>query len=324
MTLLSANSISKAFNDQIILENVSFTIGSTDRIGLVGKNGIGKTTLLEIIAEKQSTDSGVISRAKHCIIDYVEQEKTEYLSLSLFDFVAAARQDLLDMRSAMRELEDRLRDNPHDDASVAKLGRISNEFETAGGFAFENELKVILAGLGFEEARFSDPIRGFSGGEKNRAGLARILAGRGNLLLLDEPTNHLDIESTVWLEDYLRGLNKACIIVSHDRAFLTATVSHVWEIEFGHISNFAGGFNFYLAQRDERKRLAAHRYRHQQQEIARIEDFIRRNMAGQKTKQAKSRLKHLSRIKRLPPPQSDGRGPLLDIRSSGRSFAHVL
>ncbi|MBD3403315.1 ATP-binding cassette domain-containing protein [candidate division GN15 bacterium] len=324
MTLLAAENLSKAYKDQVLLETVSFTITADDRIGLVGKNGIGKTTLLEILAGKEGTDSGQVTMARACRIDYIEQEKTDYLEASLFDFVAGARQDLLDQYREMRDLEDYLAANPNDRSAIERLGHLSEVFEAGGGFDFENEVKTILTGLGFEQERFRQQVRSFSGGEKNRAGLARLLAGNGTLLLLDEPTNHLDIESTAWLEDYLQKLGKAYVIVSHDRAFLTATVNTVWEMVFGKLERYAGGFERYLKERHDRRRLAEHHYKHQQQEIARAEEFIRRNMAGQKTKQAQSKLKYLNRLKRLPPPKGDERGPTITVASSGRSFAHVL
>jgi ATP-binding cassette subfamily F protein 3 len=324
MTLLTAERITKRFKDQLILEDVSFSLQDDDRIGLVGKNGIGKTTLLELLAGKQETDSGAVTRARTSRIDYVEQEKTEYLELALFDFVAAARRDLLDMRAEIHELEHYLEANPHNADSLTRLGTLQHSFESENGNNFENEVKLILIGLGFDECRHRDPLRNLSGGEKNRAGLARLLAGKGNLLLLDEPTNHLDIESTRWLENYLKQSNKAYVVVSHDRSFLTATVDKVWEIGFGKIESYYNGFEKYLAERHDRHRLAEHHYRHQQEEIKRLEEFVRRNLMGQKSRQAQSKLKYLNRIKRLPPPRSSSRGPLIKLESSGRSFNQVL
>lgn len=324
MTLIVAENTSKRFKDQVLLDDVSFTITAEDRIGLVGKNGIGKTTLLELLSRIQEVDAGTITHSRSLRLDYVQQDKTEVLDQTLFDYVAAARQDLLDMGQEIKHLESHLEDRPDDTESLTLLGSIQQEYEVQGGFNLDNELKVILAGLGFPIERHKDRLRNFSGGEKNRAGLARLLAGNGNLLLLDEPTNHLDIESTKWLEEYLRKLGKAYIVVSHDRAFLTVTVDRVWELAFGKIDTYTGGYSNYLKQRVERKRLAAHHYRHQQEEIKRIEEFIRRNMAGQKTKQAQSKLKYLNRIKRLEAPRSDGQGPAIKMESSGRSFHHVM
>jgi len=324
MTLLAAEKISKKFKDQVIVEQLSFTIQEGERIALVGKNGIGKTTLLEILADKQRPDSGTITRSRACLVDYVEQEKTEYLDMSLFDFVADSRADLLETLRKIRELEHYLEEHPGDTAQLRRLGELQQAYEQQDGFNFDNEITLILTGLGFSRDRFSDRLSNFSGGEKNRAGLARLLAGRGNLLLLDEPTNHLDIESTAWLEDYLNKLDKACIIVSHDRAFLSSAADKVWEMTFGRIETYTGGINRYLTDRTKRRELHEHRFRHQQEEIKRIEDFIQRNMAGQKTKQAQSRLKYLNRIKRLEAPRKDPKAPSIKLESSGRSWAHVL
>ncbi|UCE24231.1 MAG: ABC-F family ATP-binding cassette domain-containing protein [Candidatus Zixiibacteriota bacterium] len=324
MTLLAAERISKRFDEQVIFEQVSFTIKTGDRIGLVGKNGSGKTTLFELLAGVQEIDSGAITRSKKCIIDYAEQEKTEFMELSLFDFVASGRQDLLDMRLEMSRLQEHLAGQPGDRTSLARLGQLQNRYEVENGFNFENEIKTILSGLSFEESRYRDPIRNFSGGEKNRAGLARVLAGKGTLLLLDEPTNHLDISSTCWLEEYLSNIDRAFVVVSHDRTFLQNTVRNVWDIQSSKISFYTGSFEKYLGERAERRRLHEHQYKHQQEEIKRIEEFIRRNMAGQKTKQAQSRLKYLQRIKRLPPPKTENSSAHISVKSSGRSFAHVL
>jgi ATP-binding cassette subfamily F protein 3 len=324
MTLLAAEQISKKFKDQIILDNVSFTLFAGDRIAVVGKNGIGKTTLLEMLAGLQEPDTGAITKSRTCLIDYVEQEKTEYFDLTLFEFVTDARADLIAMRRRISELEHALELNPHDRDKLEELGHLQQVFEKDGGLVFEHEVGIILDGLGFAESRYADRLRNFSGGEKNRAGLARLLAGRGNLLLLDEPTNHLDIDSTKWLEAYLRQSTKAYLVVSHDRTFLTAAADKVWDMSYGKIDVYTGGFERYLNERIDRRRLAEHHYRHQQEEIKRVEEFIRRNMAGQKTKQAQSRLKYLSRIKRLPPPRADTSGPAIRVQSSGRSYAHVL
>lgn len=324
MTLLAAENITRKFDDQVILEDVSFTIGDHDRIGLVGRNGIGKTTFFEIIRGAMPVDRGAVTPSRNCVINYVEQEKDEYLDLTLQEYVASARQDLLDMRRDINELEQHLEAHPEDTGGLERLGELHNRFEVDGGFSFEHELEAILYGLGFVKDRFSQRLRNFSGGERNRAGLARALAGRGNLLLLDEPTNHLDIESTRWLEEYLQSLSISYIVVSHDRAFLQAVVNTVWEMRFGKIDVYKGSFDYYLEQRHQRAELQAHRYRHQQEEIKRIEDFVRRNMAGQKTKQAQSKLKYLSRIKRVEAPRDDARRTTIRMESSGRSWSHVL
>lgn len=324
MTLISAEKIHKAFDQKTILEDVSFMVVSQDKIGLVGKNGCGKTTLFEILTGNSDLDAGRINTPKKTIIDYARQEKQQYTGLSLFDYVATAREDLLSIRQQIKNLEEALSFRPTDKKALEELGKLHNHYEHENGFTFENEIKIILSGLGFDESRYSDRLSNFSGGEKNRAALARILAGRGNLLLLDEPTNHLDIESTQWLEEYLNQSDKSYIIVSHDRTFLNNTVNKVWELKNGRLDFYAGTFDKYISERSERIRLKEHHFKHQQQRISQLEEFIRKNMAGQKTKQAQSKQKYLDRMKRLPPPESEGHSPNINIVSSGRSYSHIM
>jgi len=324
MTLLSGENINKQYEDTILFDGLSFSINNNDHIGLVGPNGIGKTTLFDIIAGRIRPDEGEVIKSKNCEIAYVLQEFNQSENQNLFDFVASGREDIINLRTEITTIEEQLHVNPDSTELIEKLGEVQHHFEVAGGYDFEAEVKLILIGLGFTENRFHNRLSIFSGGEKNRAALARILAGRSTLLLLDEPTNHLDIESTIWLEEYLRNMNKAYIIVSHDRMFLSNTIQKVWEISSGKINQYFNGFDSYLTEREERKNLLVHQYKHQQEEIKRIEDFIRRNMAGQKTKQAQSRQKYLSRIKRINLPDAEKAKPTFSLEAGQRSYNLVL
>jgi ATP-binding cassette subfamily F protein 3 len=324
MTLLSGENICKQFNDKILFDNLSFSINESDRIGLVGPNGIGKTTLFEIMAGRAGPDMGSVVRARGCSIAYVEQELGKEEDRALFDYVCSARSDLLELKSEIESIERKLLNQPEAANSLERLGELQHRFEVSGGYGFESEVRIILAGLGFPENRFHNRLRDFSGGEKSRAALARILAGRDNLLLLDEPTNHLDIDSTIWLEEYLKDLDKAYIIVSHDRTFLTNTIEKVWEISARRIEQYFNGFENYLEEREQRRAMQRHLHKHQQEEIRRIEDFIRRNIAGQKTKQAKSKQKYLNRIKRIELPESGYKTPAFSVDSGERSYNLVL
>jgi ATP-binding cassette, subfamily F, member 3 len=324
MTLLSGENIVKQYEDTVLFDGLSFSLNQDDHIGLVGPNGIGKTTLFDIIAGRTRPDTGEVIKSKGCEIAYVLQEFDLSENQNLCDFVASGREDIIKLRSEIRSIEEQLHINPDSPELIEKLGEAQHRFEVAGGYDFEAEVKIILVGLGFPENRFHNKLYNFSGGEKNRAALARVLAGRSSLLLLDEPTNHLDIESTIWLEEYLNNLNKAYIIVSHDRTFLSNTIQKVWEIVSGKISQYFNGFDNYLIEREERKNLIVHQYKHQQEEIKRIEDFIRRNMAGQKTKQAQSRQKYLSRIKRISLPDAEKAKPTFALEAGQRSYNLVL
>ncbi len=324
MTLISGENITLKIENRYLFQDLSFSLNADDRIGLVGPNGIGKTTLFEIITGHVLPESGQVLKSKSCSVSYLRQELDEELQQTLMEFVIGARPDLQAARDEIDRLGQELERNPEDEKTLDKLGQLQHRFETDGGYDFEAEVKLILIGLGFPENRFHNKLSVFSGGEKNRASLARVLAGQSNLLLLDEPTNHLDLQSTIWLEEYLSGLEKAYIVVSHDRAFLANTVAKIWEINSRKIDQYFNGFDKYLLERQERRRLMEHRFRHQQEEIKRIEDFIRRNMAGQKTKQAQSRQKYLARMKRIELPDSDRSSHNISIDTSGRSYNLVL
>ncbi|MCP4706072.1 MAG: ABC-F family ATP-binding cassette domain-containing protein, partial [candidate division Zixibacteria bacterium] len=324
MTLLSGENILKQYNDYKIFEELSFSIVENDRIGLVGPNGIGKTTLFEIMTGSISPDLGQINKPKSSIIGYVEQEIIGHDNTILLDFMATAREDLLKLKADIDRIALELEKDPGSQKTIEKLGNYQHRFENEGGYDFESEIKIILAGLGFPKDRFHSRLSSFSGGEKNRASLARLLAGRSNLLLLDEPTNHLDIESTIWLEEYLKSQNKAYIIVSHDRTFLSNTINKVWEITSKKIDQYYNGFDKFLVEREERRRLKRHIFKHQQDEIRQIEYFIRKNMAGQKTKQAQSKQKFLDRIEKVDLPESEQIGPSFKVDSGQRSHNLVL
>ena len=324
MTLLAAENISKRFNDKILFDNLSFSLNNGDKIGLVGPNGIGKTTLFEMIAGHLEPDTGKIVRSRKGVISYVEQELDAYGRMTLFEFVSSARDDLIDLRARIADLEKKLHVEPDSQLLLEELGELQHRFEVSGGYNFESEIRLILIGLGFPENRFHNRLSDFSGGEKNRAALARVLIGIGNVLLLDEPTNHLDIESTIWLEEYLKELGKTYIIVSHDRTFLNNTIEKIWEINGGKIEQYFNGFEGYLVERETRKSQLEHQYKHQQEEIKKIEDFIRRNIAGQKTKQAQSRRKYLAKLKRVRLPQADYHAPTFRVQTAGRSYNLVL
>ena len=324
MTLISGENITLKIENRYLFQDLSFSLNADDRIGLVGPNGIGKTTLFEIITGHVLPESGQVLKSKGCSVLYLRQELNEELQQTLMEFVIGARPDLQATRDEIDLLGQELEHDPENEKTLDRLGQLQHRFETDGGYDFEAEVKLILIGLGFPENRFHNKLSVFSGGEKNRASLARVLAGQSNLLLLDEPTNHLDLQSTIWLEEYLKGLEKAYIVVSHDRAFLANTVAKVWEINSRKIDQYFNGFDKYLLERQERRRLLEHRFRHQQEEIKRIEDFIRRNMAGQKTKQAQSRQKYLARMKRIELPDSDRGSHNISIDTSGRSYNLVL
>ncbi len=295
MTLISANNISKSFGDYDVFTDVSLSIPPKARIGFVGANGSGKTTLLKILVGIDDPDSGTVSRAKGLTIGYLPQmieiasHKTPYESC-LESFTA-----LLAKQKQLNALEEQLRQSPDDAELLTNYGRLQEEFENAGGYTFRSKINQILQGLGLTDGEENRPWNELSGGQKIRAYLAKILVTEPDLLVLDEPTNHLDIASVEWLESYLKDFRGAVLMVSHDRYFLDQCVNTIWELGFS-FEVYRGNYSAYLTQREERYQRQLAEYERQQEFIAKEEEYIRRNIAGQNTRQAQGRRKRLETL----------------------------
>jgi ATP-binding cassette, subfamily F, member 3 len=324
MSLISAERISKRFGDKSAFEQVSLSIEPTDRIALVGRNGAGKTTLLQALAGELLPDSGAVHRSGKLKIDFVKQEIIAEPTQSLRDFVESARQDLQKLSASISATAEQLAQDPNNSTTLSRYDDLSHRFEIEGGFDFENDVNISLAAFGFSQERWGAPLSSFSGGENNRAALLRALLGSGDILFLDEPTNHLDIESTEWLEKRLLDLQRAFVIVSHDRTFLNNLVNVVWDLSFGTMDVYHEGFATYLRERPLRWERRLQEFQRQQAHIVKTEQFIRKNLAGQKTKQAQSRRKQLAKVKRIEAPKTDEKAPGMKIAAGSRSFSHVL
>ncbi len=323
MIYLQLNDINKAFaEDAVLLDGVNLQVVRGDKFGLVGPNGAGKTTILKIALGDVLADFGTVTLSPHVKVGYVSQEDELKSDYSLFLAMLESHTELLELKSEMEALEPQLVKGTED--VLEHYGNLQNRWELKGGYTLDSDIKNVLAGLGFAESDFHRPMSSFSGGERNRAELARVLLHSPNLLLLDEPTNHLDIESTVWLEEYLQRFDGALIVVSHDRVFLDHVVNKIVELERGKLELYHGNFTAYCEERSERRRLQLKKYLAQQEEIERIQDFIARNIAGQKTKQAQSRRLALSKLDRLEAPTSDSKKATFKMKSSRRSFQSIL
>ncbi len=324
MSLISAERISKRFGDRTAFGQISLTIEPTDRIALVGRNGAGKTTLLQALAGELLPDSGVVHKSGKLKIDFVKQEIDVESTQTVRAFVESAREDLQKLSASISALTEQLAQDPNNSNTLSRYEELSHKFEIEGGFDFENDINISLAAFGFPQERWGAPLSSFSGGEKNRAALLRALLGSGDVLFLDEPTNHLDIESTEWLEKRLLDLQRAFVIVSHDRTFLSNLVNVVWDLSFGTLDVYHEGFATYLRERPLRWERRLVEYQRQQAHIQKTEQFIRKNLAGQKTKQAQSRRKQLAKVQRIEAPKTDEKSPGMKIAAGGRSFSHVL
>lgn len=304
MSLITAHDLSKSYGALDVFSSVSFAVPHKARIAVVGPNGIGKTTLLRIIAGLDVPDEGQLNQAKNLNIGYLTQEASysksrhEELQLSLWESCLLAFKELRALEEEVRHLEHLMADPDQVEKALARYGPMQEAFELAGGYTYPARIRQVLNGLGFSQQSHSQPLFELSGGERTRALLARLLLEDPQLLVLDEPTNHLDISAVEWLESWLGDWPGAAVIVSHDRYFLDRTVNTVWELSRKDLEIFRGNYSAYLHQREERQRDQLAEYQAQQALIQKEEDYIRRNIAGQNTKQAQGRRKRLTRLKR--------------------------
>lgn len=300
MALISGHNLAKSYGAEDIFAGVSVSIPHGARIALVGPNGSGKTTLLRLLIGLDTPTEGTVARAKGLRIGFLPQEAELALEGegTLWDEMLTAFADLLAQEERLHTLAEQLAAHADDPALLELYGDAQQRFEAAGGYEYATHIEQVLGGLGFDEDDFQRPISQLSGGQKTRALLARLLLEDPDLLILDEPTNHLDIQALEWLEGWLRGFRGALLLVSHDRYFMDSIADHVWELAFGRLEEYRGNYSAYTQQRDERHAFLLKAYKHQQGFIAREQEYIRRNIAGQNTRQAQGRRKRLERFLR--------------------------
>lgn len=326
MSLISASHLSKSFGAEDIFDDISLSIPQHARIGLVGENGIGKTTLLRMLYGIERPESGSISRTKDLKMGYLPQESRFHSSQTLEQECRAALADVFALQAEIEQISETLRVQPDAQGLVQRLGDLHERFERLGGYTIDSYMLRIVNGLGFDKADLTRPITQFSGGERTRAYLAKLLLMNPELLLLDEPTNHLDIQAMEWLEDFLRKYDGAVMIVSHDRYFLDQTVNTIWEMTPA-IEIYPGNYSAFLQQRQERMQRQMKEYESQQEYIAREEDYIQRNIAGQNTTQAKGRRRRLERLLKegqLVPPVRKHRPMAFGFKDNRRSGDIIL
>ena len=298
MSLLTASNVAKSFGPDDIFEGISVEIPRSARVALVGPNGAGKTTLLRILIGADQPDAGSVTLARGTRIGFLPQRPQLNAAHTLWDEQLAAFADLRRMEAQLHELEHAMADPARHDDALAKYGPLQERFERDGGYTYEQRIRTVLHGLGFTPDDYSRPLPQLSGGQTTRALLAHLLLDSPDLLVLDEPTNHLDIQAVEWLEGFLRTFPGAVLAVSHDRYFMDAFAQIVWELDFGRLEVYRGNYSHYMRQREERHERLLKEYEAQQEFIAKEEEFIRRNMAGQLTAQAKGRLKRLETMRR--------------------------
>ncbi|XEC95582.1 ABC-F family ATP-binding cassette domain-containing protein [Paenibacillus tarimensis] len=307
--LLQVSDVSKSYATKSVLSHISLQVQERDRIGLVGVNGAGKSTLLQIIAGELSADSGTIYKAKETRIGYLAQNSGLQSERSIDAEMRAVFADLIKAEQELRELERQIADPAlHSDEkkyadTLNRYSVLSDRFREQGGFEIDTKIRSVLHGMGFGDFPPDTIISTLSGGQKTRLALARILLQEPDLLMLDEPTNYLDIQTLTWLEDYLRSYPGAVLVVSHDRFFLDAMTTTIIEIERHAAKRYTGNYSRFIELKSAEYEAEMKRYEKQQDEIARMEQFIERNLVrASTTKRAQSRRKALEKMERLDKP----------------------
>ncbi|GAB1799039.1 ABC-F family ATP-binding cassette domain-containing protein [Priestia megaterium] len=331
MIILQLNGITKYYGAEPILSNIKLEVQSKDRIALVGRNGAGKSTLLKIIAEQLSYDSGEIIKPKGVSIDYMGQDTVLESTLSIWEEMMTVFAPLKKMEKELRTLETKMGDPDifNDSVQYEKLTKEYDQlqvtFKDLGGYQYEADTRSILHGFRFSNFDYSTPISSLSGGQKTRLALAKLLLTKPDLLILDEPTNHLDIETLAWLEQFLQGYEGAILIVSHDRYFLDKVVNQVYEVTKKTTVKYTGNYSKYLVQKAERYEKELRQYEKQQDEVAKLNDFIQRNIArASTTKRAQSRRKQLDRMELINRPNEGEKSASFSFEIERQSGNEVL
>src|SRR5947207_1281972 len=300
MSVLSVQAVAKRFGERLVFSDVSFRLAHGDRVGLVGPNGVGKTTLLRVAAGFDSADAGNVALARGTRIGFMEQEILFETAGTVDEHERGAAAHLRELEAEMHELEPRL--GTGDQELLERYSEAQHQFEHGGGYDFEATVGRVLGGLGLEALR-ERQVATLSGGERTRLGLARLLLDDPDILLLDEPTNHLDVAALEWLERFLIEQEETILVSSHDRWFLDRVTSRTLSFEKNTIVEYRGGYSSYARQRAEREAATEKAAGRQAIEIERTEEFIRRYGAGQRSKEARGRGKKLARVVRIEAPE---------------------
>lgn len=331
LILLQVNALSKLYGAETILSNIKLEVQTKDRIALVGRNGAGKSTLLKIIAGELSHDGGEIIKPKDVSIGYLAQNTGLETSLTIWDEMLTVFTHLQQMETKLRRLEQEMgkEENFSNEATYERLladyDQLQLDYKDQGGYQYEADIRSILSGLGFPVETHQTTISTLSGGQKTRLALGKLLLTKPDLLILDEPTNHLDIETLTWLEQYLQGYPGAILIVSHDRYFLDKLVTQVYEISNKESRRFIGNYSKYLDLKSALYEQEMKRYEKQQDEIAKLEDFVQKNIArASTTKRAQSRRKQLDRMELLTRPLGDSKSASFHFDIEKQSGNDVL
>ena len=294
--LLSVSNVKKAFGPDEILKGVTFRLEQRERVALVGRNGAGKTTLLKILTGQYGPDTGNVTLSRGAKVGYLKQEQPVTIGRTVLEEAQSATEERIALQARMRDLEVIIEAEKATPDDLEEYALVHEHFLDSEGYSVERDVRTVLIKMGFEEWEFDKQTSALSGGERTRLAIARLLLEEPDLLILDEPTNHLDLQATEWLEGWIRAYHGTILLVSHDRIFLEATAERVLDMNDGTVRAWPGPFAKFLALKEEDQERLAEVARRQEQDIAKLDDFVRRFMNSQRTAQARGRLKLMDRL----------------------------
>lgn len=329
MILLQANNVMRRFGADVLFHDINLQIQEHGRTALVGRNGAGKTTLLKMIAGITNPDEGTISKSKDLTIGYLAQDQGLDSQNSIWAELDLVFAPLHKMEKQIHQLENQLASldpaTKEFQLTTEKYSQLQSAFKKQGGFEYESRMRGILKGFGFEEADYQTAINSLSGGQKTKLALAKILLQSPDLLILDEPTNHLDMNVLAWLEDYLKSYQGALLVVSHDRYFLDRVVSDIYDLDNHTLRHYTGNYTQFMQHKQEWLTAELKHYEQQQKKIAKLEDFVNRNIVrASTTKRAQARRKQLEKMDRMDRPETDDRSIHFHFHSDKDSGNEVL
>lgn len=325
--LIQLNNVTKNFIVNEVFSNVKMEINDKDRIAIVGRNGAGKSTLLKIISGEIDFDNGERTVSKDTTIGYLSQEFIVREDLSIYEEMITCFNEIIELEKELEKISyeltpENIESNP---GLLDKYDRLQNQVLTHKDYHYKSKIESVLYGLDFDKEVFDKKISTFSGGEKTRLSMAKLLLSEPDLLILDEPTNHLDMENVAWLENYLSSYNGAIVIVSHDRYFIDKVVNIVYNLEFGKLKKYVGNYSNFLRQYEEDYEKNLKEYISQQKDIKRLEEFVQKNIARASTsKMAKSRQKVLDRMEIIDNPRKNDKAANIEFRIKEQSGRDVL
>ncbi|MEO6051757.1 MAG: ABC-F family ATP-binding cassette domain-containing protein [Pyrinomonadaceae bacterium] len=313
----------KSYGGTEILKGVSFQVNPNEKVGLVGRNGAGKTTVFRLVTGQEAPDDGEVIKMNGLKLGLLDQHVDFGEAETVHTAALSAFKEIHDMEAEMRSLEKTM-ETDYSESVLHKYADLQTAFEHADGFSYAAKAESVLLGMGFPPEMWLDDVRTLSGGQKNRLGMVRLLLSSADVLLLDEPTNHLDVDAVEWLEEFLKTYEKTYVVISHDRYFLDRTTNRIVEMDRGVAVTYKGNYSKYLEERELRREQQIREYENQQAQINKTQEFIRKNLEGQKTKQAKSRRTLLARLERIEAVASEKSGGNFGLRQVERTGNNVL